>query len=182
MSYLFFNILHNKKLRKLISELVFVIVKNLCSNFNARSHCCCKCCRFNVGSFCCCWASFIDCCQDNFKVFCQFFFSKAYFSNDNVDIVCFVKTIFNFTSFNIADCFLTSIVTVPLFGFGIRPLGPRILAIRPTKPIMSGVVIHTSKSTQFSFWIFQSCLLLQQNLRLLLELLLLFRLLRLPKL
>jgi hypothetical protein len=32
-------------------------------------------------------------------------------------------------------------VTVPSFGFGIRPLGPSTLPRRPTRPIMSGVAI-----------------------------------------
>ena len=49
--------------------------------------------------------------------------------------------------------FLTSRVTVPLFGFGIRPRGPKTLAILPTKPIISGVVIQTSKSNHPP-WIF----------------------------
>src|SRR3954453_12687272 len=33
----------------------------------------------------------------------------------------------------------TSGVTVPVFGFGIRPRGPRTRPRRPTFPIMSGV-------------------------------------------
>ena len=49
--------------------------------------------------------------------------------------------------------FVTSIVTVPDFGFGINPLGPRILAILPICPIISGVATQTSKSNQFC-WIF----------------------------
>ena len=39
---------------------------------------------------------------------------------------------------------------------GIRPLGPRTLPRRPTTPIMSGVATTTSKSNQFSFWIFST--------------------------
>ncbi len=42
---------------------------------------------------------------------------------------------------------VTSIVTVPLLGFGIKPFGPRILAQRPSAPIISGVVMQTSKSS-----------------------------------
>ena len=44
----------------------------------------------------------------------------------------------------------TSKVTVPVFGFGIRPLGPRTLPSRPTDFITSGVAIRASKSVQFS--------------------------------
>ena len=42
----------------------------------------------------------------------------------------------------------TSIVTVPVFGFGIRPRGPSTLPRRPTLPIMSGVATTASKSSQ----------------------------------
>jgi len=41
--------------------------------------------------------------------------------------------------------FVTSMVTVPVFGFGIRPRGPRIRAIRPILAIWSGVAIAASK-------------------------------------
>src|SRR5260370_41900682 len=37
-----------------------------------------------------------------------------------------------------------SVVTVPVFGFGIRPRGPRILPSLPTDLIMSGVAITAS--------------------------------------
>ena len=50
----------------------------------------------------------------------------------------------------------TSRVTVPVFGFGIKPFGPSTLPKRPTDFIMSGVVISASKSVQFSFWIFST--------------------------
>src|SRR6202007_2323516 len=40
----------------------------------------------------------------------------------------------------------TSVVTVPVFGFGIRPRGPSTRAIRPTLPIWSGVATAASKS------------------------------------
>src|SRR5215472_1070278 len=40
----------------------------------------------------------------------------------------------------------TSKVTVPDFGFGIRPLGPRMRPSGPTLLIMSGVAMATSKS------------------------------------
>ena len=40
---------------------------------------------------------------------------------------------------------VTSIVTVPTFGLGIRPRGPRTLPSRPTSGIMSGVAIQRSK-------------------------------------
>ena len=49
--------------------------------------------------------------------------------------------------------FVTSIVTVPAFGFGIKPFGPRTRPKRPTTPIMSGVATTTSKSNHPSFWI-----------------------------
>ena len=42
----------------------------------------------------------------------------------------------------------TSIVTVPTFGFGILPCGPRMRPRRPTTGIMSGVAIATSKSVK----------------------------------
>src|SRR5436190_19432482 len=42
----------------------------------------------------------------------------------------------------------TSLVTVPDFGFGIRPRGPRIFPSGPTFAIMSGVAIAASKSVQ----------------------------------
>ena len=42
----------------------------------------------------------------------------------------------------------TSIVTVPTFGFGILPAGPRIRPRRPTTGIRSGVAIATSKSSK----------------------------------
>ena len=41
---------------------------------------------------------------------------------------------------------LTSMVTVPTFGFGIRPRGPSTLPRRPTSGIMSGVAMQRSKS------------------------------------
>ena len=40
----------------------------------------------------------------------------------------------------------TSLVTVPSFGFGIRPRGPSTLPSRPTTPIMSGVAMQRSNS------------------------------------
>ena len=43
---------------------------------------------------------------------------------------------------------LTSMVTVPVFGFGIKPRGPKILPSCPTLPIISGVAIKASKSSQ----------------------------------
>src|SRR3954452_3970475 len=42
----------------------------------------------------------------------------------------------------------TSIVTVPTFGLGILPCGPRMRPRRPTTGIMSGVAIATSKSVK----------------------------------
>ena len=42
----------------------------------------------------------------------------------------------------------TSKVTVPVFGFGIRPRGPSTRPSRPTLPIWSGVAIATSKSVK----------------------------------
>ena len=38
----------------------------------------------------------------------------------------------------------TSLVTVPVFGLGIRPRGPSILPSLPTERIMSGVAITAS--------------------------------------
>src|ERR1700744_1234463 len=51
---------------------------------------------------------------------------------------------------------VTSEVTVPVFGLGIRPRGPSTLPRRPTERIMSGVAIRASKSVQLSFWIFST--------------------------
>ena len=45
-----------------------------------------------------------------------------------------------------ATAAVTSIVTVPTFGFGIRPRGPSTLPRRPTSGIMSGVAMQRSKS------------------------------------
>src|SRR6476661_2764600 len=42
----------------------------------------------------------------------------------------------------------TSIVTVPTFGLGILPCGPRMRPSRPTTDIMSGVAIATSNSSK----------------------------------
>ena len=39
-----------------------------------------------------------------------------------------------------------SLVTVPVFGFGIRPRGPSTRPALPTSAIMSGVAIAASKS------------------------------------
>lgn len=39
---------------------------------------------------------------------------------------------------------VTSMVTVPAFGFGIKPLGPSTRPRRPTTPIISGVATTTS--------------------------------------
>ena len=50
--------------------------------------------------------------------------------------------------------FVTSMVTVPAFGLGIKPFGPSTRPRRPTTPIISGVATTTSKSSQPSFWIF----------------------------
>src|SRR5258708_20859091 len=49
-----------------------------------------------------------------------------------------------------------SVVTVPVFGLGIRPRGPRILPRLPTDLIMSRVAITASYSVQFSFWTFST--------------------------
>src|SRR6266498_5351242 len=46
----------------------------------------------------------------------------------------------------------TSTVTVPAFGFGIRPFGPRTLPSLPTRRIMSGVATSASNSRKPS-WI-----------------------------
>ena len=50
-----------------------------------------------------------------------------------------------------STAFATSIVTVPVFGFGILPCGPRMRPRRPTTTIMSGVAMATSKSVQPSW-------------------------------
>src|SRR5256714_12378202 len=45
----------------------------------------------------------------------------------------------------------TSLVTVPVFGFGIRPRGPSTRPSRPTLPIRSGVATTASKSRKPPF-------------------------------
>src|SRR5215210_3890538 len=55
-------------------------------------------------------------------------------------------------AFDSSTALRTSIVTVPTFGFGILPCGPRMRPSRPTTGIMSGVAIATSKSVKPSFW------------------------------
>ena len=47
-------------------------------------------------------------------------------------------------------------VTVPVFGFGIKPLGPNIRPRAPTLPITDGMVIITSTSVH-------PCLILSIN-------------------
>ena len=42
--------------------------------------------------------------------------------------------------------FVTSVVTVPVFGFGIKLRGPKTLPRRPTLPMRSGVATTASKS------------------------------------
>ena len=51
----------------------------------------------------------------------------------------------------------TSNVTVPAFGFGILPRGPRMRPSLPTMPIMSGVAIAMSNSSKPpSIWVARS--------------------------
>src|SRR6267154_5312121 len=59
-------------------------------------------------------------------------------------------------AFTSCTALATSKVTVPVFGLGIRPLGPRIFPKRPTDFITSGVAIRASKSVQFSLVIFST--------------------------
>src|SRR5699024_7287429 len=47
-----------------------------------------------------------------------------------------------------STAFSTSKVTVPVLGFGIKPLGPNTRPNFPTSAIMSGVATITSKSNQ----------------------------------
>src|SRR5580658_5918614 len=47
----------------------------------------------------------------------------------------------------------TSMVTVPVFGLGMRPRGPSTRPSEPTWPMRSGVAIATSKSKKPSPWI-----------------------------
>src|SRR5436305_3411772 len=51
--------------------------------------------------------------------------------------------------------FAMSAVTVPVFGFGMRPRGPRTLPSLPTARIMSGVATTASKSVKPP-WIFST--------------------------
>ena len=48
-----------------------------------------------------------------------------------------------------------SVVTVPVFGFGIRPRGPSTFPSRPTARIMSGVATTASNSMKPP-WIFST--------------------------
>ena len=53
--------------------------------------------------------------------------------------------------FDSCTALATSIVTVPTFGLGILPAGPRIRPRRPTTAIRSGVAIATSNSSKPSW-------------------------------
>ena len=65
-----------------------------------------------------------------------------------MDDTSFINAVFNFTSFDFLTAFVTSNVTVPVLGFGIKPFGPNTRPSLPTSPIMSGVATITSKSNQ----------------------------------
>ena len=53
-----------------------------------------------------------------------------------------------FPDFDSSTALATSVVTVPTFGLGILPEGPRIRPSWPTIDIMSGVAIVMSKSSK----------------------------------
>ena len=63
--------------------------------------------------------------------FLQFYELKRCLSNCSMNNTIFINFKINFTSFNISYSFATSIVTVPVFGFGIKPLGPKTLPKAP---------------------------------------------------
>jgi hypothetical protein len=45
--------------------------------------------------------------------------------------VCFIEAVFNTASFESAMAFVTSMLTVPAFGFGMRPFGTSTFPRRP---------------------------------------------------
>ena len=75
----------------------------------------------------------------------QLFCTERSFAYRRVDDVGLVKSVLNFTGFDLFESLWTSMVTVPDLGFGMSPLGPRSLPSRPTTPIISGVATTTSK-------------------------------------
>ena len=79
---------------------------------------------------------------------------KGSLSNWNMNNVCFVRRYSILPALISLTAFVTSIVTVPAFGFSISPFGPRTRPRRPTTPIISGVATTTSNSNHPSFWIF----------------------------
>ncbi len=89
------------------------------------------------------------------EVLLQLLGAEGNLADGAVDDVGLVQTVLDLTGLRLGEQRLaTSGVTVPALGLGIRPRGPRTLPRRPTTPIMSGVATTTSKSIQFSFWIF----------------------------
>src|SRR3989338_9191621 len=56
---------------------------------------------------------------------------------------------------NSRTAFPTSKVTLPVFGLGMSPRGPRTFPRRPTRPITSGVAMARSKSSHPP-WIFST--------------------------
>ena len=73
---------------------------------------------------------------------------EAHLADRSVDNAGFVDAELDFTRLGFLHRFGDIGVTVPVFGLGIRPRGPRILPRRPTERIMSGVAITASKSIQ----------------------------------
>ena len=65
-------------------------------------------------------------------------------TDSGVDNTCFVCTVLNLTSFCILTAVATSGVTVPTFGFGIKPRGPKLDPMYQRYALCLGEAITTS--------------------------------------
>ena len=74
---------------------------------------------------------------------------EALLADRDVDVRAVVRAVLeSFPALASRTALPTSIVTVPVFGFGIFPRGPRMRPSLPTMPIWSGVAMATSKSSK----------------------------------
>ena len=89
--------------------------------------------------------------HDGLEVLFELLLTKGNLTDRAVDDVCLIETVLDLTGFDVCNSLATSMVTVPAFGVGIKPFGPRTLPRRPSLGIMSGVAMRASKSNQFPF-------------------------------
>mgnify|MGYP007102605709 CR=1 FL=1 len=89
-------------------------------------------------------------------VLSQLLGAEGHLADGAVDDVGLVQTVLHLTSLDLGDGLGHVGGDGAGLGGGHQPLGPRTLPRRPTTPIMSGVATTTSKSNQFSFWIFST--------------------------